>query len=173
MRGSKTICGGCGVILPKGRQYRCVLCVQTYNQAYIEKNQEALKVKRLDAYRQNPKKFQVRAKTYRKKNLVKIREREKQAYADNRFRRRVQAACWRRGITYDQYLTMYREQNASCRICKMKHKEGDKLLCVDHDHQTGEARSLLCAACNAGIGMFRESPMLLKEAIRYLRAVKR
>jgi hypothetical protein len=41
-------------------------------------------------------------------------------------------------------------------------------LCVDHDHVTGHIRRLICAACNTGLGFFRESAELLRMAHEYL-----
>ena len=39
---------------------------------------------------------------------------------------------------------------------------------VDHDHDTGEIRGLLCQRCNTAIGMLDDSPELLQGAIHYL-----
>jgi hypothetical protein len=52
-----------------------------------------------------------------------------------------------------------------CAICE----SDDVKLCVDHSHKTGVVRGLLCIACNTGIGMLRDSPELLANAINYLR----
>lgn len=51
----------------------------------------------------------------------------------------------------------------SCQICGSADK-----LCWDHDHNTGEFRGTLCGTCNTGIGMFKDDPELLKNAIAYL-----
>lgn len=45
-----------------------------------------------------------------------------------------------------------------------------QLLDVDHDHETGEIRGLLCSRCNGGLGLFCDNPSLLKKAIAYLEA---
>lgn len=48
------------------------------------------------------------------------------------------------------------------KICKKEE------LVIDHNHQTGKVRGLLCANCNNGLGFFMDNIENLKEAIRYL-----
>ena len=52
----------------------------------------------------------------------------------------------------------------SCAICGETEQ-----LHVDHDHETGRIRNVLCRRCNLGLGNFRESPELLARAIEYLK----
>lgn len=54
-----------------------------------------------------------------------------------------------------------------CVICG-----GEDRLCIDHCHVSGEFRGLLCTKCNAGIGMFNDSVLLLRNAIRYIEHFK-
>lgn len=56
-------------------------------------------------------------------------------------------------------------QGGVCLICG-----SDDRLVLDHDHQTGFPRSILCHNCNVGIGHFKEDPNFLRKAIRYLEA---
>lgn len=80
------------------------------------------------------------------------------------------------GLDWEVYEQMYEDQNGCCHICKkdMLLYEKDKLNVahVDHDHDTGEVRGLLCHYCNAGIGYLQDNPMLLRKAADYLEYFK-
>lgn len=67
-------------------------------------------------------------------------------------------------ITPEDYDAMYAEQKGCCKICSDPY---DALL-VDHDHETGEVRGLLCANCNHGLGRFKDDPAILQNAVMYL-----
>lgn len=54
-----------------------------------------------------------------------------------------------------------------CQICKEPPKYGER-LCVDHDHETGYVRGLLCKACNLGIGYLKDRVDRMASAIIYL-----
>ena len=72
------------------------------------------------------------------------------------------------GITYDDYMTLKREQNNECLICKINENELTKILNVDHCHKTGKVRGLLCSNCNRALGYFKDNINNLKGAIKYL-----
>lgn len=69
------------------------------------------------------------------------------------------------GITADDYYEMLQAQDGCCFICK--HKD-EKHLHVDHCHETGVVRGLLCKNCNHGLGNFRDNKEFLSNAIEYL-----
>lgn len=69
------------------------------------------------------------------------------------------------GITLDEYNEMLSKQGGKCAICG---EDKSETLAVDHDHNTGEVRGLLCAHCNHVVGFARDSIDLLQKAIWYL-----
>ena len=71
------------------------------------------------------------------------------------------------GLTSDRYTQMLDEQDGRCAVCKYIFAEGK--VSVDHDHETGRVRGLLCVKCNASIGMAGESPERLENLAEYLR----
>lgn len=64
-------------------------------------------------------------------------------------------------------LRFYQEQNGCCAICK-RHESVTGTLHLDHCHDDGKLRGLLCADCNKGLGFFRDSPENLVAASEYL-----
>ena len=67
----------------------------------------------------------------------------------------------------------FEQQNGRCAICggtgERVHKGVKSGLYIDHDHDTGKIRGLLCHDCNSGLGHFRDNPALLLKALRYLK----
>lgn len=69
------------------------------------------------------------------------------------------------GITLEEYDELVKSQSGLCSICKIK----PDILHIDHNHDTGKIRSLLCSNCNRGIGHLKESITILESAIAYIR----
>lgn len=73
------------------------------------------------------------------------------------------------GLTEDTFQTLWEGQLGSCAICsKQLQRTGPSGFAVDHNHDTGEVRGLLCQLCNQGIGCLQDSPTILQKAIEYL-----
>lgn len=70
-------------------------------------------------------------------------------------------------LTPEGYQALLDLQNGRCAVCERKPRS--RRLAVDHDHDTGEVRGLLCARCNHKvIGAANESAATLRRAARYL-----
>jgi hypothetical protein len=76
------------------------------------------------------------------------------------------------GIDIEQYKVMLKAQKGVCAICEEPETEIKyskvQSLSVDHNHETGEIRGLLCNSCNRGVGLLKDSPKLLSKAANYL-----
>jgi len=64
----------------------------------------------------------------------------------------------------------YEKHDGKCEICRNVCETG-KNLAMDHNHQTGEIRGMLCNLCNRGLGLFKDNPELLTKAIEYLNKI--
>jgi len=68
------------------------------------------------------------------------------------------------GITLEDYDRMMKIQGGLCAICNKTNPNGFRLA-VDHDHETGQVRGLLCQECNGKLGWFETN---IDEVIAYL-----
>jgi hypothetical protein len=73
------------------------------------------------------------------------------------------------GISYAEYLNMLEAQGGCCAICGTNDTGKRKAFAVDHNHETGKVRGLLCSNCNTGIGNLKENEGIMLRAIEYLR----
>ncbi|MFE2563042.1 endonuclease VII domain-containing protein [Streptomyces mirabilis] len=71
------------------------------------------------------------------------------------------------GITLEHLQELIKDQSNGCAICGKQCSTG-KALALDHDHETGAFRGLLCANCNRGIGYLQDSPDIARSALAYL-----
>lgn len=124
------------------------------------------------AYRDLAREAQER---YAAKNPEKVREQREKShkkYLANRTPEKKRQREWSHHlwqnykITPEEYDQMLMNQDGLCAICEkaMDPKE----IHVDHDHNTGRVRGLLCSGCNKGLGFFKESTTSLRNAICYL-----
>jgi Recombination endonuclease VII len=74
----------------------------------------------------------------------------------------------RYGITAAEADFLLEGQGGLCAICRVAPAEH-----VDHIHDTGEVRALLCFNCNGGLGQFRDDPAVLRAAADYVEEHRR
>lgn len=74
----------------------------------------------------------------------------------------------RYGITLEEYNKLYEEQEGCCKVCNKHQMDFKKRLHVDHSHETGQVRGLLCPSCNLAIGMLMDDPKIIKSAWEYV-----
>lgn len=73
------------------------------------------------------------------------------------------------GITYEDYIDMSYERRNLCDICRVDATNTQRgKLSIDHDHESGRIKGLLCQECNTGLGLMKESPKNLFAAFFYI-----
>ena len=120
------------------------------------------KVKSLDKFHKRARSKDGRASWCKKC----IKEYRKGYYNKSNYRRTFLKRKY--GITLAEYDEMLEIQSGGCAICGKTPKEEGKHLAVDHNHETGNIRGLLCEDCNRAIGMLGEKPQRLRAATLYL-----
>ena len=119
--------------------------------------------------KENAEKIAARLKIYRDRDLKKFSERSRKYYINNPEKERAKRLR-KYGLTPENYETMFLSQNGLCAICESSNN--GKRLHVDHDHETGKVRQLLCNSCNIGLGMLKDDTSILEKAMNYLRKHK-
>jgi hypothetical protein len=90
--------------------------------------------------------------------------------AETRRRYELRRRAVRNGQDPDFIEAYIADHDGKCAICRGKYPPGRReSMYIDHDHQTGKFRGLLCNNCNGGLGRFHDDPELLAAAIAYLR----
>lgn len=67
------------------------------------------------------------------------------------------------GVSQPMWDAMYFENDGHCAICLKQ-----EATHVDHDHETGKVRGILCHHCNAGLGLFKDDVATLERAKLYV-----
>ena len=159
------VCSKCGVEKEsslfnrdrsKASGYRswCKTCDNINSKVQYNKDPQARRDKRKEYYYENREDEIQKRGEFRKNNVDMHRgHKYRQLY----------------GITLEQFEEMRTLQKCSCAICgKHELQNKNKKLFVDHDHDTGKVRELLCHGCNTGIGLLQDDVELLQKALDYL-----
>lgn len=131
-------------------------------------------IKATDEYRsRDPQRWKAYQKQYRserREQMVKYSQAYKLRHPD-----RVRDQWYRTnyGIGLAQYEAMLADQGGRCAACQEvppsdAKKASQRMLNVDHDHETGEVRGLLCSRCNRILGFAEDRPAVLLALVAYL-----
>lgn len=104
---------------------------------------------------------------YREKSKEKARKRAKQHPEKVRIEQRRKHLRVTYNLTLEEYDAKLAAQGGACAVCGGPPTTGR--FYVDHDHQTGAVRDLLCHGCNVALGMVKDSPELCEKLAKYLR----
>lgn len=90
---------------------------------------------------------------------------------ENRERARRSRVKARYGITWQQRDQLIEEQDGKCAVCGDEFRN-PKATHIDHCHDSGRVRGILCEGCNLGLGSFKDDPRRLLNAVAYLEKYK-
>jgi hypothetical protein len=126
--------------------------------------------KRAAWYAENASAEKARVKEWQQANRERVNAGNRDRRRSPEARRAQRDSHLRRkyGIGADDYDELLRSQNGVCAIC-LREPNPNISLHVDHDHETGEIRGLLCFCCNNALGDFEDDYERLAAAVRYLR----
>jgi hypothetical protein len=125
------------------------------SKAWRETNRERVRDMDKARYHADPEKSQARARDWQRRN---------------RNRRRAAA----HGLSLTEYDMLVSKQGNRCAICLQPETSVDqrqglvRALAIDHDHDTGEVRGLLCSRCNLAIGLLQDDSDLIAAAAAYV-----
>jgi hypothetical protein len=134
-----------------------------YAREWRAKNREKLRAQSRARYAANPEYHKAKAR----KHILNYRKNNPKANRNKHYKKRY-------GITVEEYEAMSLAQNHLCAICGMpeskKRKDGTtSILAVDHDHNTGKVRELLCIGCNHMLGNIENKQVSLDAIAAYIK----
>lgn len=98
---------------------------------------------------------------------VCLKDYPKAAEARRIYKRKKRLAL-RGGCTPEMKAQMIAEQGGRCAICESQ----DKILFVDHCHDSNKIRAALCMSCNTALGHAADNPKILRKMADYLESHK-
>lgn len=148
------------------RSHRCKQCTNEYGRRWKAANYARHKKYNDEWYQRNKE----RAKAVRRLRIP-LKGRPKKTPEQAREARWRQFLKRYHQMTVAIYEAMIARQDGKCAICRRTPTMvgGRRALYIDHNHETGITRELLCYRCNSAIGFFEEDQDVMLAAIDYLR----
>lgn len=131
------------------------LCKNCYSKWLIQHNPEYLQRQKDNCIR------------WSKQNKEKRKTNTKNWQAKRQSNYYVVKGLQKYNLTIEDYENMLLKQKGVCAICHQLPKSKNRLH-IDHDHDTGLIRGLLCFRCNFGLSYFSENMLVVKRAAEYL-----
>lgn len=128
----------------------------------------------LSEFHVNNRGYNTPCRTCESKRYYAKRESRLKARADyvKRNKEKISIQKNRAGASIEEFNALFVAQNGCCKICNVHQSKMTRRISVDHCHETGKIRGLLCDKCNVAIGMLKDNISLLESAILYLKKAK-
>lgn len=122
----------------------------------------------LESYYENHDKMKEKARVQHAKHREKRLAHAKETYPKQAARIKARNLRIRGAKFTKEEIENLIATRTTCGICGMTAAESGSALHIDHDHETGRLRDMLCRYCNGGLGFFRDNIVLLQKAQAYL-----
>ena len=132
--------------------------VRAYNKEYFARPEVIARAKVRNAARR------AKRRAYKKTERGKAAERRSRNSARSKLRLEANRVKTRYGLSPEQHQELVRLAAGRCAICN----QAKARLEIDHSHETGKVRGLLCGNCNRGLGLFSDDITRLQSAVAYL-----
>lgn len=103
-----------------------------------------------------------------------VNEKSREWYENNRERSNANSRAWklrRWGLTEDELKEIVKSQGNKCLICLNEFTQlGKRSFVIDHDHESGIRRGIICTLCNTSIGHLGDNVAGLQRALDYLKS---
>lgn len=145
---------------------------------YDEKNKDRMKQRRAEYYAKHRHEEMAYKRKYEAENIERVRQWRRNSYY--MWKERTpdparQREFWRDRtlrktykITLDDYNRIFASQNKCCAVCETPTPTGRGDWHIDHDHDSGKVRGILCHLCNMMLGTARDKPRILRAGAEYL-----
>jgi hypothetical protein len=160
------------------KTYRCYKCQNEYRKNYNLLNKEKVQEKNRKYNAKTRERRQEWTQNNRKENPERYKDYAAKYHHLNFIQYQARRTARKYGLSYEEYIELIKASNDKCAICKCEEKRNlgkkEKMtqLSIDHDHNTGKVRGLICYGCNLILGFSNDSIELLQKAISYLNVHK-
>ena len=167
---------GCELILgenwapsdQKGHNCICKSCKSQYDKQYYKEHKEEKSQYHKQYRKEHKEERRQYNKQYCKEHKEEIRQQSKQYYAEHKEEIGQHQIKYKYGLSLGKYKAMLKAQDNKCAICRKTFVDARHTF-VDHDHNTGEVRGILCNNCNTVLGHSHDDPEVLLRAAVYLK----
>lgn len=77
---------------------------------------------------------------------------------------------YRYGISLEEFEFKLAEQGGACALCAKKYIKGNNRFHVDHCHENGHIRGILCHDCNTALGKLGDTVESIEKVLEYLKS---
>ena len=135
----------------------CKTCHKKKTKGYLEKYKDKKRATSRRYYERNRDRLLASQAAYRKHNPSIVKETAHRSHLMKKYH-----------LSKEDFSALLESQGGVCKICKTNNPGWHGRFCVDHNHETGNIRGLLCNNCNVILGHSKDDTEILESAIAYL-----